>query len=89
MRNSVSSSAKSQALPDLFGQVAQLIEHPQAYAGTPGRGPAGKQCRHCDEYTRFHVNARVHLKCGRNKHRWTRGPGSDIKAGTPACEHFN
>lgn len=55
---------------------------------TIGTGPAGETCRTCRHYTRLQHHDRVHLKCGLMQAYWTHGPGSDIKAGWPACSQF-
>lgn len=54
----------------------------------PGTGPAGEMCRSCKHYKRVHWQAGVHLKCGLMQHAWTHGPGTDIKAGWPACSQW-
>ncbi|MCR9218948.1 MAG: hypothetical protein NXI21_01860 [Alphaproteobacteria bacterium] len=60
----------------------------RGHAGQPGRGPEGKTCRDCAHYCRVKGGARRHLKCGLMEPHWTRGPGSDIRAKDPACQHF-
>lgn len=73
---------------DLFGQQAVSAANLDAYAGTPGLGPAGRQCRHCRFYARIQPRQRIYLKCARIRHRWTQDQDTDIKASTPACELF-
>jgi hypothetical protein len=73
---------------DLFGEQAVSVPNPGAYAGRPGAGPVGRQCRHCWHYTRIRPGARVYLKCGAVRPRWTADESTDIKASTPACERF-
>lgn len=75
-------------MTDLFGEEPVTIPNPQAYAGTPGRGPTDKVCGQCAHYTRTQCGAGIYLKCGLNRGRWTSGAGTDIKAKTPACELF-
>lgn len=74
---------------DLFGEAMPTVAHTGAYAGHPGAGPAGKCCRDCAHYCRTRSgSSHVYRKCALIKHRWTNGAGTDIKAGTPACEYF-
>jgi hypothetical protein len=54
------------------------------YAASPGSGPAGETCKTCKHLCRSTYN-RTYLKCGVIRHRWTRGPGTDIRAKSPAC----
>ena len=74
--------------PDLFGELPVVIQHSGAYAGAPGSGPQGRTCRDCDHYCRVAHNNGVHRKCGLVRGKWTHGPATDIKAGTPACRLF-
>lgn len=60
---------------------------PNGYAGIPGSGPEGKTCRTCKNCVRT-GNRGKFLKCLLLKHAWTHGPGTDIKARTPACSKF-
>jgi hypothetical protein len=57
------------------------------YAWKPGTGPAGETCKTCAHYTRVQ-HAKVYLKCGLMRSVWTNGPGTDIKASSPACEKW-
>ena len=54
------------------------------YAALPGTGPNGETCRSCAHYCRIY-RAKTYLKCGLMQNAWTGGPGSDIKAASPAC----
>lgn len=58
-------------------------------AAPPGSGPSGKTCRSCVHYKRVKYHEKVHLKCGLMEHHWTHGPGTDIKAGWPACREYD
>ncbi len=58
------------------------------YASTPGTGPAGKTCRDCEHYCSVPYHNKTWRKCGLLKKVWTHGPGTDIKASSPACEKF-
>lgn len=58
------------------------------YAGLPGSGPEGETCKTCAFLVRRGGCTRIYLKCGKNRCRWTNGPGSDIKAGSPACQFW-
>lgn len=73
---------------DLFGDAGTVIEHIRAYAGKPGAGPTGKVCKDCKHYCRVGGHSRAYLKCGLMRSAWTKGPGTDIKASTPACDVF-
>lgn len=57
------------------------------YAAQPGTGPAGETCKSCKHYTHV-MHARAYRKCGLMREFWTGGPGSDIKASSPACERW-
>lgn len=59
----------------------------KGYGGHPGDGPAGETCRTCLHLCRIE-RAKTYLKCGLARHRWTGGPGSDVLAGSPACENW-
>lgn len=60
---------------------------PNGYAAIPGTGPAGETCRTCRHLARLKY-AKVYLKCLIERARWTCGPGTDIKAGSPACKKW-
>lgn len=53
------------------------------YAAPPGTGPAGETCGSCRHICR-HPSGR-YRKCGVVRALWTHGPGTDIKARSPAC----
>lgn len=86
---------------DLFGEEIKPRELPvqhgavkkrkptkaNGYAGIPGIGPEGKTCRDCDHIRRIRIG-KTYIKCGLMQHAWTHGPGTDIKARTPACSKF-
>lgn len=58
----------------------------RGHAGQPGAGPAGETCRSCGNYTHNQGDtARSYRKCGLMRAKWTGGPGSDVRAGDPAC----
>ncbi|HEX4646324.1 MAG TPA: hypothetical protein VH598_12030 [Verrucomicrobiae bacterium] len=75
---------------DLFGQP--ILEcrpprlRPNGYPRPPGSGPAGETCWTCDNYRTVHYHNKTYPKCVLIKFRWTHGPGTDIKAKSPACE---
>lgn len=52
---------------------------------TVGSGPEGERCGTCRHLVRHLYHTRRYLKCGRMRHAWTHGAGSDIKAKWPAC----
>ncbi len=72
---------------DLFGrEIAEPAKNPvKGYAHPPGTGPAGESCATCEFIRRIRHNDKTYLKCFQNAHNWTRGPGSDIRARSPAC----
>lgn len=57
------------------------------YADVPGTGPAGETCKSCKHIYRRQM-ASVYLKCEMTQAYWTGGPGTDIKAGSPACSKW-
>lgn len=57
------------------------------YAGVPGKGPQGKECRHC-RYRERHEYSRAVSKCWLMRAHWTNGTKTDIQATAPACECF-
>lgn len=57
----------------------------RGYAGIPGTGPKDQTCQSCAHYVRRGGASRYFLKCALNRPYWTNGPGSDIKAHSPAC----
>jgi len=84
---------------DLFGQLITdpLPISPQTgkskrktlakgYARRPGSGPPGETCKTCEFAVRVQGGSRNFYKCLIVRHRWTHGPGSDIKLKSPACE---
>lgn len=61
----------------------------RGYAMPPGTGPAGETCKTCAHIERPATRSgKVFRKCGANKQAWTHGPGSDIRAGSPACSKW-
>lgn len=60
--------------------------NPKGYAGRPGSGPDGETCRSCTHYV-VKPGGR-YRKCGLLRWRWTNGAGTDILAGSPACEKW-
>lgn len=62
---------------------------PQGYAALPGSGPEGKTCRDCQhKLTLSNTGNKTWIKCELMRAAWTHGPGSDIRAGSPACRRF-
>lgn len=60
---------------------------PKGYAAPPGTGPDGETCRSCLHYSGVEL-ARVYRKCGLMRAHWTGGPGTDIRAASPACARW-
>ncbi len=57
------------------------------YAGVPGQGPQGKECRHCQHRIVAEYSRRF-SKCWLMNEYWTHGTKTDIQATAPACEKF-
>lgn len=78
------------ALPPLVatGEKKRHTTKPKGYPALPGSGPAGQTCKTCDNYTRVGGHAKAFRKCLVIRHRWTHGPGTDIKASWPACSFW-
>lgn len=57
------------------------------YAATPGSGPEGEFCKTCKHLYR-HERSKAYLKCNLMRHAWTCGPGSDVRANSPACARW-
>jgi len=83
---------------DLFGQPVSGVPvctrngkpirkktRPNGYAHPPGTGPAGETCKTCANYVRVQHGKRRWPKCLLLKYVWTCGPGTDIRAKSPAC----
>ncbi len=59
------------------------------YAAKPGTGPEGKTCRDCEhKHTMGHGHSKTWIKCELMRPKWTGGTGTDIRASSPACQHF-
>jgi hypothetical protein len=65
-----------------------LYDIPRGYAAPPGSGPAGETCRSCAHRRILNTYGHNWHKCGLLEHRWTRGPGTDIRLKSPACLHW-
>lgn len=62
---------------------------PKGYAAFPGTGPEGKTCRDCQhKHTMSNTGNKSWIKCDLMRAAWTHGPGTDIRAGSPACRRF-
>jgi hypothetical protein len=62
---------------------------PKGYATAPGTGPDGKTCRDCKhKHTMSNTGAKSWIKCDLMREYWTHGPGTDIRASSPACRRF-
>lgn len=77
---------------DLFGNPVQedsrRATRLSGYPARPGTGPEGKTCRDCAHYRSVNYRAKRYRKCALLEHAWTHGPGTDIKASSPACSLF-
>jgi hypothetical protein len=75
---------------DLFGDpIAEKRSgtQPKGYAAPPGTGPKGETCRTCFHYIVKKMGG-TYRKCALMRPHWTNGPGSDIRASSPACRHW-
>ncbi|ADG70098.1 hypothetical protein Plim_4291 (plasmid) [Planctopirus limnophila DSM 3776] len=61
---------------------------PPCIPSPSGTGPAGETCMSCRHLCRVRHNDYVYLKCGHMKHSWSRGAGTDIRAGWAACRQW-
>lgn len=61
---------------------------PKGYAAPPGSGPDGETCRSCRHYAHKGGGAKSYPACGLMASSWTNGPGTDIKAKSPACRRW-
>tara|TARA_Y100000310_G_C20029973_1_gene511333 strand:+ start:142 stop:429 length:288 start_codon:yes stop_codon:yes gene_type:complete len=59
----------------------------KGHAGQPGTGPEGETCKTCEHYVK-RVYSGTFRKCHLTIKTWTKGKGSDIRAGDPACEFW-
>lgn len=84
----------NEIVTDLLGQpisaasVVMKARRPKkhGYASAPGSGPQGETCKSCANYRRVKSGTRAYPKCVLVK--WTHGPGTDIKASSPACSRW-
>ena len=80
---------------DLFGDPVTDQDKPKpparlaGYPATPGSGPTGESCRTCEHRAVVTGAARNYQKCALMRPHWTRGGGTDIKAGSPACSRYS
>ena len=73
----------------VVGRVKRKPTQPKGYAADPGSGPEGKTCRHCKhKVTLSNTGRKSWIKCELMRGKWTSGPGTDIRAGSPACNRF-
>lgn len=76
----------------LFGDEFQKGDGPpvskRCTAAPCGTGPEGETCGSCAYLTRANGGASYYLKCGKVKHLWTHGSGSDIRAKWAACREW-
>lgn len=66
----------------------RIKTRPNGYPARPGTGPEGETCRSCAHYARVNTGCNIYRKCGVIMHRWTAGPGTDIKASSLACSFW-
>jgi hypothetical protein len=57
------------------------------YAGTPGQGLAGENCKTC-RYSFCNQFTRKYWKCVLMEAKWTGSRRTDINVTSPACEHW-
>lgn len=59
------------------------------YAAPPGTGPEGKTCGDCaHKRSMTNTGTKRWIKCELRRATWTGGEGTDILAGTAACNRF-
>lgn len=74
-------------MTDLFGDEPLRVVHPNAYARTPGTGPAGCTCADCAYlFHRAGQTGRRYYKCRKAQHDNT--PATDVRQSMPACACF-
>ena len=73
---------------DLPGRKPRESGEPRGFAARPGSGPVGETCGSCAHCARIGYHRRRYLKCRVIRHRWTHGPGTDIRAKAPACSFW-
>lgn len=78
---------------DLFGQEVRLIakrgRHVTGYAAPPGTGPAGETCKTCrHKRTASNTGRKSWIKCYHPLAYRSSCTATDIKAGSPACKHW-
>lgn len=59
----------------------------RSHPDLPGTGPTGETCKSCANLARLQY-AKVYLKCELMRAYWTGGPGTDVRAGDPACRRW-
>ena len=78
---------------DLFDAGERIPAEPVSRKKPPctpapiGSGPVGETCKTCKHYTKVQW-ANTYRKCGLMLAHWTKGPGTDIRAGWAACEKW-
>lgn len=81
--------AASARLPRLLYPAKRKATQPKGHAQPPGSGPAGETCGTCAAYSRINDGtAGTFRKCGKAQHKWTHGPGSDIRKRDAACTEW-
>lgn len=60
---------------------------PRGGIDRPGTGPAGETCGTCKHIVRVQ-HAKVYLKCGLNRAKWTGGGATDIRSRWAACSKW-
>lgn len=72
--------------PDVMPIQKKRDYSAKGFPARPGSGPAGETCRSCANCVRCPYHGKNYYKCAILRHRWTSGPGTDIKLKSPACE---
>lgn len=79
-------------LTDWFGNViatpSKSALSAKGYAARPGSGPEGETCEGCEHASRSSGGNKAFWKCSIIRHRWTHGPGTDIRLKSPACSFW-
>lgn len=70
------------------GEKPRHVTKAKGYPSPPGSGPEGQTCKTCANYCVLPYHNKAYRKCLVIQHRWTHGPGTDIKASWPACSFW-
>lgn len=69
-------------------QEKKIKHKANGYAAIPGTGPKGTHCKTCEHIVRSHHGNKHYLKCELMRSKWTSSYGTDIRASSPSCRHW-